>query len=65
MLSDIKSLNREELELQFKEWSEPAFRVTQLLDWLYARRATSWDAMSNLPKALREKLRANFSLQIL
>ena len=65
MLSDIKSLNREELELQFKAWNEPAFRVTQLLDWLYARRAVSWEAMSNLPKTLREQLRANFSLQTL
>jgi len=62
---DIKSLTREELEAQFKQWNEPAFRVTQLLDWLYARRATSWDAMSNLPKVLRGKLRENFSLQIL
>ena len=29
-------------------------------DWLYARRATSWDAMTNLPKTLREKLRETF-----
>ena len=65
MLPDIKSLTREEIETQFKDWKEPAFRVTQLLDWLYARRATNWDAMSNLPKALREKLRQQFSLQIL
>jgi 23S rRNA (adenine2503-C2)-methyltransferase len=65
VLPDIKSLTREELEGQFKEWNEPAFRVTQLLDWLYARRATSWDAMTNLSKALREKLRGNFSLQSL
>jgi 23S rRNA (adenine2503-C2)-methyltransferase len=63
--TDIKSLTREELETQFKSWNEPAFRVAQLLDWLYARRATSWDAMSNLPKILREKLRENFSLQTL
>jgi 23S rRNA (adenine2503-C2)-methyltransferase len=63
--TDIKSLTREELESQFKNWNQPAFRVTQLLDWLYTRRATSWDAMSNLPKSLREKLRENFSLQIL
>src|SRR5690242_16587001 len=62
---DIKSLTREELERQFKDWNEPAFRVTQLLDWLYARRATSWNEMSNLPKALREKLRESFSLQTL
>lgn len=65
MLPDIKSLSREEIEAQFKAWNEPAFRVTQLLDWLYARRATSWDAMSNLSKALREKLRASHTLQIL
>ncbi len=65
MPTDIKSLTREELEAQFKLWNEPAFRVAQLLDWLYARRATTWDAMSNLPKILREKLREKFSLQIL
>ena len=65
MLPDIKSLTREELEACFKNWSEPAYRVTQLLDWLYARRATSWEAMSNLPKSLREKLRGSFSLQVL
>ena len=65
VLPDIKSLTREELEAQFKQWSEPAFRASQLLDWLYARRATSWDAMTNLPKSLREKLRENFSLQTL
>ena len=65
MPPDIKSLTREELESQFTSWGEPAYRVAQLLDWLYVRRAASWDAMSNLPKTLREKLRENFSLQIL
>ena len=65
MPPDIKSLTREELEAQFKQWNEPAYRVPQLLDWLYARRAASWDAMSNLPKTLREKLRQNFSLHTL
>jgi 23S rRNA (adenine2503-C2)-methyltransferase len=65
VLPDIKSLTREELEAQFKQWHEPAFRVAQLLDWLYARRATTWDAMSNLPKILRDKLGETYSLQIL
>ena len=64
-LSDIKSLSREEIESQFKQWNEPAFRVPQLLDWLYARRAASWDAMSNLPKTLRAKLGEQFTLQTL
>ena len=63
MLPDIKSLTRAELESHFKSWGQPAWRVTQLLDWLYTRRVTAWDAMTNLPKGLREKLRENFSLQ--
>ena len=65
MLTDIKSLTREQVESQFKAWNEPAFRVAQLLDWLYARRVTTWDAMTNLPKTLREKLREKFLLNTL
>jgi 23S rRNA (adenine2503-C2)-methyltransferase len=64
-ITDIKSLTREELEKQFVVWDQPAYRVGQLLDWLYVRRVTGWDEMSNLPKALREKLRGAFSLQTL
>jgi 23S rRNA (adenine2503-C2)-methyltransferase len=64
-ITDIKSLTREELEKQFVAWDQPAYRVGQLLDWLYVRRVTGWDEMSNLPKALREKLRGAFSLQVL
>ncbi len=62
---DIKSQSQEELEAQFKAWGEPAYRVAQILDWLYARRVTNWEAMTNLPKALREKLRGHYSLNIL
>ena len=39
--------------------------MDQLLDWLYARRVSDWDAMSNLPKALRAQLREQFTLQTL
>jgi 23S rRNA (adenine2503-C2)-methyltransferase len=65
VLNDVKSLTRDELETQFAEWHQPVYRVTQLLEWLYTRRATSWNAMANLPKTLREKLAENFSLQTL
>ena len=65
MLTDIKSLTREELEARFGEWKEPAWRATQLLDWLYNRRATTWDAMTNLPRPLRAKLAEAFSLNTL
>ena len=65
MLPDIKSLNRDELQAQFESWSLPAYRLDQLLKWLYVQRATSWDAMTNLPKALREQLRQHFTLTVL
>jgi 23S rRNA (adenine2503-C2)-methyltransferase len=62
---DIKSLTKEELEPRFREWSEPGYRLTQVLDWLYARRVERWEAMTNIPKSLREKLAANFTLHSL
>ena len=62
MTTDIKSFTREELEARFKGWGEPAYRVDQLLHWLYARQVTSWEAMTNLSKNLREKLGAQYSL---
>ena len=65
MLTDIKSLTREELQAQFAAWQQPAWRVTQLLQWLYPRRVTTWDAMANLPRHLRERLRQTYSLQTL
>jgi 23S rRNA (adenine2503-C2)-methyltransferase len=63
VLADIKSLTREELAVQFKTWDLPAYRLDQLLNWLYVRRVGDWDAMSNLPKALRERLSTHYSLQ--
>jgi 23S rRNA (adenine2503-C2)-methyltransferase len=65
VLTDIRSQTADELETQFREWGQPAYRVAQLLEWLYVRRAANWEAMSNLPKALREDLRKHYSLAAL
>jgi 23S rRNA (adenine2503-C2)-methyltransferase len=65
MSTDIKSLTRDELEARFATSQQPAYRVTQMLEWLYPRRVTTWDAMTNLPKTLRKKLAETFSLQTL
>ena len=55
---DIKSMTLEELTAWFKEQGEPAFRAKQVFQWLY-RGVTSFDDMSNLSKALRQKLKEN------
>jgi 23S rRNA (adenine2503-C2)-methyltransferase len=62
---DVKSQTLEELQEQFQKWECPTYRVTQLLDWLYRRKVTSWEEMTNLPKNLRENLQHTFSLEAL
>ena len=64
-MRDVKSLMRNELESWFKAREQPAYRVSQLLEWLYIHRVTGWDAMSNLPKTLRSELAKDFTLQSL
>ena len=63
MTVDVKSLTEAELKAAFAERQEPAYRVSQLLEWLYVNRAESWSAMTNLPKPLRTWLQQTFSLQ--
>jgi 23S rRNA (adenine2503-C2)-methyltransferase len=64
VLPDIRSQNRDTLAAQFAAWNQPAYRLDQLLGWLYARRAASWDEMTNLPKALRAQLASAYSLNL-
>ncbi|MFB5191559.1 23S rRNA (adenine(2503)-C(2))-methyltransferase RlmN [Alicyclobacillus fastidiosus] len=39
-----------------EEHGEPAYRARQVFEWLYQKRVTSFEAMTNLPKSLRAKL---------
>ncbi|QAT85828.1 radical SAM protein [Corallococcus coralloides] len=57
-LVDVASLSREKLALFLSEQlGERPFRAAQLYRWLHQRGATSFDEMTDLSKALREKLR--------
>ena len=62
---DIKSRTEEELKAEFQAWGEPTYRVGQVLGWLYVHRVTRWEAMTNLPKPLREKLQQTYTLNSL
>jgi 23S rRNA (adenine2503-C2)-methyltransferase len=64
-LLDIKSQNLEELQTWFQASGQPSYRVSQLLAWLYVHRVTDWDAMTSLPKALRDLLRKHYALNTL
>ena len=61
MNRDIKSMDLPELTEALAELGEPKFRAKQLFTWLH-RGARTFDEMTNLSKALREKLRTQFDL---
>ncbi len=54
--ADIKSMNIQELEAFLAKLEEPKFRGRQIFDWLHQKQADSFGEMTNLSKALREKL---------
>ena len=49
-------------ELEQALVGHPAFRAKQVFDWLQRKGAQSFDEMTNLPKALRDELSAQFRL---
>lgn len=56
-MTDLKSMTEAEVTDTLRAMGEPAFRGKQVFSWLH-RGAASYDDMTNLPKALREKLAA-------
>ena len=60
-MTDIKSMTREELGAAFAAMGQPRFRAGQVFAWLH-RGVRSFDEMTNLPKALREQLAAEYEL---
>lgn len=59
---EIRNLSADDLLKFLAEEGEPSFRARQISEWLWAKSARSFDEMSNLSKALREKLKSRFSL---
>ncbi len=56
----VYDLTMEQWEAWAAEHDLPKFRAAQIFDWLYVKRITDFAAMTNLPKALREKLQEEF-----
>lgn len=59
---DIKSLYLEELEEELGQLGEKSFRAKQIYQWVHQKLAADFEDMSNLSKALREKLRQQYTL---
>ena len=54
-MTDIKSLDLQEITQLLREMGEPSFRGKQVFTWLH-RGVTSFEEMSDLSKPLRQKL---------
>lgn len=59
---DLYALTQEQLAELIVSWGEPRFRARQVWAWLYDRRAASVEAMTDLPKSLRERLKVETRL---
>jgi len=47
-----------QIQTTLEDWGEPAFRAKQIWEWLYVRLVDSYEAMTNLPRSLRDRLAA-------
>ena len=63
-LRDIRSLSEDDLIALTKELGQPAFRAKQLREWIFDKNVCSFDDMTNLPKAFREKLGESYSFNV-
>ncbi len=56
---DLLNLTKIQMRDLFAAWNEPAYRVAQVDRWIYGREfATDYQAMTDLPRGLRERLTA-------
>ncbi len=56
--TDIKSKTIEELKELLAGWGEKTFRAAQIFGWIHEKRVASYEEMTNVSKALREKMEA-------
>jgi 23S rRNA (adenine2503-C2)-methyltransferase len=62
---DLRSLDLAGLSALVARLGEPPYRARQIFDWLHHKGAASLEAMTNLPRALRDRLAAETRLATL
>ncbi len=61
-MRSIYSETKETLSEQLQKIKEPTFRSTQILEWLYKKRISRFEDMTNLSQKLRNWLIENYSI---
>lgn len=62
--SDIMSFDMNEICSEVAKIGEKSFRAKQIYEWLHVKLASDFDEMTNLSKDLREKLKANYIINM-
>jgi 23S rRNA (adenine2503-C2)-methyltransferase len=62
---DIRKFNLQELSDWVVGMGEKKFRAKQVHEWLWKKSARSFDEMTNLSKAFREKLKEHFAIRVI
>ncbi len=61
-MNAINDLTRHELKELLTQQGQPAYRATQVCEWLHKRRVSAFDEMTNLPLELRDHLAKHFRI---
>ena len=61
-MKNIKDFSLEELKQEMQELREKPIRAEQIFQWLYQEKVKSFDEMTNLSIALRDKLKENYTI---
>lgn len=64
IMINLYDLSLPELTALLAEWGQPAYRARQVWEWLYRHYVGTFDEMSTLPGALRERLSSETTLTI-
>ena len=62
-MRNIYGIKKVDLEEYFLGINEKKFKATQVYEWLYRKKVSSFDEMTNLSKNLRERLKVDFSFE--
>jgi 23S rRNA (adenine2503-C2)-methyltransferase len=65
MKNNIYNYDLKDLELYFESINEKKFRGAQVFDWLYRKRASSFEEMTNLKKEIIEHVKEEFEITVL
>ena len=61
-MKNIYNLDIDEIEDYFLSIGDKKFHADQLFSWLYEKKVSSWDKMTNIKKETLMKLKENFSI---